>query len=785
MAPKSSSNLAGTPKGTPKKKSSADDSLSASSKTSKTKVPRSFIVRPSPNINNKSAVKAYLHPSILKAIDITNGSMAHLAKEGESGVLAIVSAGDESCPLNVIQVSKTLRSVSGIMLGDRLEISKVSTQPSYGTNVTIGTVSGKKLSDRATKSVEKLFDEVGVIMPGMRFQSFTAPGQTEQDEKTLETLVVVEVDDLPDLGKLQLEDNDMSSESFQRFISPPLLFKRGSTKIIFTEESEPSRKYSLPKLTTYSSVGGLKGQIELLKATIELPLHQPTLFSDFGVTPPRGILLHGPPGTGKTMLLRAVAAETNAHVLTINGPSIVSKYLGETESALRDIFNEARKYQPAIIFIDEIDSLAPSRSSDDSGEVESRVVATLLTLMDGVGDSGRLVVVAATNRANAIDSALRRPGRFDQEVEIGIPDVEARNDILKLQFERMKRHNLSDQDIFNLASRTHGYVGADLVALCRECVMKTIQRGLKSSTPNSSLNVTTEDVELALPEIRPSAMREIFLEMPKVYWKDIGGQDELKIKLREMIQLPLEASETFKKLGVSAPKGVLLYGPPGCSKTLTAKALATESGVNFLAVKGPEIFNKYVGESERAIREIFRKARAAAPSIIFFDEIDALSPDRSEGGPSTSAASHVLTSLLNEIDGVEELKGVVIVAATNRPDEIDPALLRPGRLDRHIYVAPPDFEARLQILKNSTAKMAISRDDINLDDIAKRTDGCSGAEVVLLCQEAGLAAVMENQLAEKVEKRHFEKALAGIARGITPEMLLYYQEFANRSGIEA
>lgn len=517
MAPKSSSNLAGTPKGTPKKKSASDDSESASSKTSKTKVPRSFIVRPSPNINNKSAVKAYLHPSILKAIDITNGSMAHLAKEGESGVLAIVSAGDESCPLNVIQVSKTLRSVSGIMLGDRLEISKVSTQPSYGTNVTIGTVSGKKLSDRATKSVEKLFDEVGVIMPGMKFQSFTAPGQTEQDEKTLETLVVVEVDDLPDLGKLQLEDNDMSSESFQRFISPPLLFKRGSTKIIFTEESEPNRKYSLPKLTTYSSVGGLKGQIELLKATIELPLHQPTLFSDFGVTPPRGILLHGPPGTGKTMLLRAVAAETNAHVLTINGPSIVSKYLGETESALRDIFNEARKYQPAIIFIDEIDSLAPSRSSDDSGEVESRVVATLLTLMDGVGDSGRLVVVAATNRPNAIDSALRRPGRFDQEVEIGIPDVEARNDILKLQFERMKRHNLSDQDIFNLASRTHGYVGADLVALCRECVMKTIQRGLKSSTPNSSLNVTTEDVELALPEIRPSAMREIFLEMPKVY----------------------------------------------------------------------------------------------------------------------------------------------------------------------------------------------------------------------------------------------------------------------------
>lgn len=784
MAPKSSSNLSGTPKGTPKKKSSSEDPEGASSKASKTKVPRTFIVRPSPSINNKAVVKVYLHPSILKAHEITAGSFIHVAREGEAGILVVANAGDQSCPLNVIQVSSTVRSVSGIMLGDRLEISQISTQPPYGVSVTIGTTSGKKLPERAVKSVEKLLDDVGVIMPGMRFHSFAAPGETEDEEKTLETLVVIETDDLPDLEKLKLEDNDSSSNAYQRFLSPPLLFKRGSTKVFFTEKSEPDRKYALPKSTTYSSVGGLKGQIELLKATIELPLHQPTLFSDFGVTPPRGILLHGPPGTGKTMLLRAVACETNAHVLTINGPSIVSKYLGETESALRDIFNEARKYQPAIIFIDEIDSLAPSRASDDSGEVESRVVATLLTLMDGVGDSGRLVIVAATNRPNAIDVALRRPGRFDQEVEIGIPDVEAREDILKLQFERMKRHDLSDQDISNIASRTHGYVGADLVALCRECVMKTIQRGLKSSIPNSLLNVTLEDVELALPEIRPSAMREIFLEMPKVYWRDIGGQEELKIKLREMVQLPLEASETFKKLGVSAPKGVLLYGPPGCSKTLTAKALATESGVNFLAVKGPEIFNKYVGESERAIREIFRKARAAAPSIIFFDEIDALSPDRSEGA-STSAASHVLTSLLNEIDGVEELKGVVIVAATNRPDEIDPALLRPGRLDRHIYVAPPDFEARIQILKNSTAKMTITEEEIDLAEIAKKTEGCSGAEVVLLCQEAGLAAVMENQLAERVEKRHFEKALTGISRGITPEMLLYYQEFANRSGIEA
>lgn len=784
MAPKSSSNIGGTPKGTPKKKSS-EDADASSSKSSKTKIPRTFIVRPSPNFSNKALAKVYLHASILKANEIAAGSFVRIAKEGEAGVLAVANAGDEGCPLNVMQVSNTLRSVSGIILGDRVEISKVSTQPSYGINVKIGTASGKKLAQRATKAVEKLLDEAGIVMPGMKFQNFAAPGEIENEEKTQETLIVIEIDDIPDLEKLSIEDNENTDEGFQRFSSPPVLFQRGTTKIIFSEDNEPNRKYSLPTPTTYSSVGGLSGQIELLKSTIELPLHQPTLFSDFGVTPPRGILLHGPPGTGKTMLLRAVAAETNAHVLTINGPSIVSKYLGETESALREIFNEARKYQPAIIFIDEIDSLAPSRASDDSGEVESRVVATLLTLMDGVGDSGRLVVVAATNRPNSIDSALRRPGRFDQEVEIGIPDVEARNDILKLQFQKMKRHTLSEEDIFNIASRTHGYVGADLVALCRECVMKTIQRGLKASVPQNQLNVTLDDVELALPEIRPSAMREIFLEMPKVYWKDIGGQEELKWKLKEMIQLPLEAADTFKRLGASAPKGVLLYGPPGCSKTLTAKALATESGVNFLAVKGPEIFSKYVGESERAIREIFRKARAASPSIIFFDEIDALSPDRSEGGPSTSAASHVLTSLLNEIDGVEELKGVVIVAATNRPDEIDAALLRPGRLDRHVYVAPPDFEARLQILKNSTSKMAIAENDVDLNKIAETTEGCSGAEIVLLCQEAALAAIREDKLAEKVEKRHFEKALSRISRGITPEMLQYYQDFASRSGVEA
>lgn len=708
--------------------------------------------------------------------------MCIISREGENGCVAIVKEGDASHPPNVVQISEPLRSVGNLVLGDRVEIRKVSAQPEYATSVVVGSLEGVEIPHSASKHIEKLLEDCGIIMPGMIFKGRILGDDIELD------LIIVDInepsdDDLPDMSKLKVTEDDSDKSLF--YLSPPGIFRRGSTNVKLTSQNKPNPNYNLPEALNYNSVGGLSKEISLLNKAIELPLHQPTLFADFGVTPPRGILLHGPPGTGKTMLLRCVANEANAHVLTINGPSIVSKYLGETEAALRDIFNEARQYQPSIIFIDEIDSLAPSRASDDSGEVESRVVATLLTLMDGMGGAGRVVVVAATNRPNTVDPALRRPGRFDQEVEIGIPDAEAREEILSKQFYKMssRRHELTSEDIHLISSKTHGYVGADLIALCRESVMKTLQRGTTNNIDRDDLRVTLKDVEDAMAEIRPSAMREIFLEMPKVYWSDIGGQDELKLKIKEMVQLPLEASETFLNLGVSAPKGVLLYGPPGCSKTLTAKALATESGLNFLAVKGPEIFNKYVGESERAIREIFRKARAAAPSIIFFDEIDALSPDRESS--STSAANHVLTSLLNEIDGVEELNGVVIVAATNRPDEIDPALLRPGRLDRHIFVGPPDFEARLQILRKNTQKFNLEDSESILRDLAIKTEGCSGAEVVLLCQEAGLAAIMEDLNTATVATRHFEKALSGISRGITPEMLNYYRDFDSRSGISA
>lgn len=739
----------------------------------KIKIPKSFIVRPNVPTNNKSVANVYINPEILSAMELNNGNLVLVSSSdsGSAGVVATVYSSNDIVDKNVITISFPYRQLCGLLLGDRVELVKFMNQPQYASDISISGV-----EETVTEDVRLALLDIGLVYPGL---------QINVDNKRI---TIVDVNDSLDASMDKLSIKDSDSLLSVHTVSPPYLFSP-TTSINVATLSFPARsKYpNLPQQITYDQVGGLSKQIELLKSTIELPLNNPSLFSDFGISPPRGILLHGPPGTGKTMLLRCVANSiTEAHVLTINGPSIVSKYLGETENAIRDIFNEAKKFQPSIIFMDEIDSIAPSRTSDDSGETESRVVAQLLTVMDGMGDNGRIVVIGATNRPNSIDSALRRPGRFDQEVEIGIPDVEAREEILTKQFAKMnsEKCQITKKEIASIASKTHGYVGADLTALCRESVMKAINRGLTVGISQTAIKVTVDDVYHALPEIRPSAMREIFLEMPKVHWSDIGGQEELKRKLIEVVQLPLEASDSFKNLGVSSPKGVLLYGPPGCSKTLTAKALATESGLNFLAVKGPEIFNKYVGESERAIREIFRKARAASPSIIFFDEIDAIAGDR-DGDSSTTAALNVLTSLLNEIDGVEELKGVVIVGATNKPTEIDPALLRPGRLDRHIYVAPPDYDARLQILQKCSRKFNLQSGDesVDLQKLAELTDGCSGAEVTLLCQEAGLAAIMENKEATTVTNKHFEHALKGISRGITPEMLEYYEKFSKKSGL--
>ncbi|KAI8375234.1 P-loop containing nucleoside triphosphate hydrolase protein [Blakeslea trispora] len=559
-----------------------------------------------------------------------------------------------------------------------------------------------------------------------------------------------------------------------------------STKLSLTSKGkEESPKKKSTDSISYDNIGGLEKQIEIVREMIETPLKEPELFTKYNLKPPKGVLLFGPPGTGKTLIARAVAHETGAHAIVVNGPEIISKFYGETEQRLRDLFDEANQHAPSIIFIDEIDSLCPKRDEAPS-ELEKRVVTTLLTLMDGANtQNNRVVVLGATNRPNALDEALRRPGRFDREVEIGIPSAEARLSILKTIMKKIP-NTLSLEEFESLSSKLHGYVGADIAAVCREAGLKCIKRCAAITTaPLNQLAVNLQDMKEAMAEIRPSAMREILLEVPKVYWTDVGGQANIKQRLKESVEWPLQHPEAFLRLGIRPPKGILLYGPPGCSKTLMAKALATEAGSNFIAVKGPELFSKWVGESEKAVHEVFRKARAASPSIVFFDEIDALTVKRGASGDGgTSVADRVLSQLLNELDGVEALVNVTVVAATNRPDIIDDALLRPGRIDRILYVGPPDIHSRKEIFRIQTSKMNCDA-DVDIDAIAEKSEGCSGAEAVAICQEAALFAMEEDVHIDSVKMRHFQKALDTFIRRITPEMLQFYKDFQERSGLQS
>ncbi|XP_036407690.1 ATPase family protein 2 homolog [Megalops cyprinoides] len=562
------------------------------------------------------------------------------------------------------------------------------------------------------------------------------------------------------------------------------------TKIKFMEKPGDRREEvgGAPKVT-YSMIGGLSSQLDVIRETIELPLKHPELFKSYGIPPPRGVLLYGPPGTGKTMIGRAIANEVGAHITVINGPEIMSKFYGETEARLRQIFEEASQRRPAIIFIDELDALCPKREGAQN-EVEKRVVASLLTLMDGIGSeghSGQLLVLGATNRPHALDPALRRPGRFDKELEVGVPGAAERVEILQKQLSSVPCE-VTPEQVAALADSAHGYVGADLAAVCKEAGLHALKRVLGGHPDLSDLQamgrvtVTLQDLQLAMSEVKPSAMREVAVDVPKVRWSDVGGMELVKLKLKQAVEWPLRHPESFSRMGIQPPKGVLLYGPPGCSKTMIAKALANESGLNFLAVKGPELLSKYVGESERAVREVFRKARAVAPSIVFFDEIDALAVERGSSSGSGAVADRVLAQLLTEMDGIEQLRDVTVLAATNRPDVIDKALMRPGRLDRIVYVPLPDAATRREIFSLQFRSMPVAG-DVCLDDLVIRTKKYSGAEITAVCREAALLALQEDIKAQSIMGRHFESALEVVKPRIPDSLIQSYISYQQQSSL--
>ncbi len=717
--------------------------------------------------------------NFLKQISVKLGEIVEL--KGNRTTVAIAERGHPGdIGLNVIRMDGLIRRNAQTGVGEMVKVKKANIQAAKKVVV------APARKDIIIRTSSPAIFKNGLMGRAVIKGDIISLGGTKRRMTTLSSS--------PLFGDFFRLDHDFMNFGFgDLFGLGDLKFVVASTQpkeaVIITAETEVEFNPEAVDITeekgapevSYEDVGGLEDEIKKIREMVELPLKHPEIFERLGVEPPKGVLLHGPPGTGKTLLAKAVANETNSHFITINGPEIMSKFYGQSEENLRKKFEDAEKNAPAIIFIDEIDAIA-IRREETHGEVERRVVAQLLGLMDGLKKRGKVVVIAATNVPSILDPALRRPGRFDREIEIGVPRVGGRLNILKIHTRNMPL--AKDVSLDEIARVTHGFVGADLSSLAKEAAMVVLRRLLpdlkydkEEAIPNEvleKLQITMNDFKEALKFVRPSAMREVLVEVPNVKWTTIGGLDEVKQELKEAVEWPLKHPDAFKRLGVSPPKGILLYGPPGTGKTMLAKAVANESEANFILVNGPSLLSKWVGESEKAVRKIFEKARQTAPTIIFFDEIDSLAPRRGLSSDS-HVTERVVNQLLSEIDGLEALHDVVIIGATNRPDIIDPALLRPGRFDRIILVPPPDQKAREQIFKVHTKNMPLTK-NVDIRELAAKTEGYVGADIESICREAAIMVLRKDIKGTEVNLDHFNTAMEKVRPSATKEIEKAYRE---------
>jgi len=704
-----------------------------------------------------------IDPSKMEEIGVGTGDFVRIKGQRAETVAVVWPLRSNDMGSDKIRMDGYMRKFLGVGIGDKVEVSRAdNVKPA--SRIVVAPL------DQAT--VPTFFGAVPI--------SAVISGDEIRDEFIRKPVM---------RGDVLLVQGEIPFVVVQTTPTDPV-YITDDTEVEVRQEPVKSSEYPLlarSTRVTWEDIGDLEEAKERIREIVELPLKHPEIFQRLGIEPPKGILLYGPPGTGKTLLAKALANEIGAYFIAVNGPEIMSKFYGESEERLREVFKEAQENAPAIIFIDEIDSIAPKRS-EVVGEVEKRVVAQLLTLMDGIQERGKVIVIGATNRPDDIDPALRRPGRFDREIEIRPPDEKGRFEILQVHTRNMPL--AEDVDLREIAKMTKGYTGADLAALAKEAAMASLREFMKSGKVDlnkpgeirreilETLKVGRRHFLEAMKFVRPTLMREVYVEVPEVHWDDIGGLENVKQELREVVEWPLKYPEVFQKMGIEPPKGILLYGPPGTGKTLLAKAVATESGANFIAIRGPELLSKWVGESEKAVREVFRRAREVAPAVVFFDEIDSIAPVRGQSFDS-GVTDRIVNQLLTEMDGIVPLSNVVVLAATNRPDILDPALLRPGRFDRMIYVPPPDKEARKQILKIHTKKVPLAN-DVDLDRLAELTEGYTGADLAALVREAALLKLREKLEPGPVEWRHFEQALKKVRPSLTRDDIARYEQMADR-----